>query len=116
MQDPYNYDKYLRNNHFLADINNERPAKQQIYKDNMLSLKQLVLVRFSDDLLVVPRDSAWFSYWNGHQLQSMNETQLYQACVSAYKSLNAVAIKQPFFVCPHCCLTTADKQGKPAVS
>lgn len=84
MQDPYNYDKYLRNSQFLADINNERPDKQQVYKDNMLSLKQLVLVRFSDDLLVVPRDSAWFGYWNGHRLQSMNETQLYQACASAY--------------------------------
>ena len=44
----------------------------------MLGLKQLVLVRFSDDLLVVPRDSAWFGYWNGNRLQSMNETQLYQ--------------------------------------
>lgn len=44
----------------------------------MLSLQQLVLIRFSEDLLVVPRDSAWFGYWDGHQLQRMNETQLYQ--------------------------------------
>ena len=78
MQDPYHYDKYLSNNQFLADINNERSQKQQQYKDNMLSLKQLVLVRFSDDVLVVPKDSAWFGYWDGQRLQSMNETQLYQ--------------------------------------
>ena len=80
LQDPYHYDKYLAHNQFLADVNNERPHKQQQYKDNLLSLKQLVLVRFSDDNLVVPRDSAWFGYWDGHHLQSMNETQLYQVC------------------------------------
>lgn len=78
LQDPYHYEKYLANSHFLADINNERKQKQQQYKDNMLSLEQLVLVRFSDDVLVVPRDSAWFGYWDGQRLQSMNETDLYQ--------------------------------------
>jgi len=78
MQDPYHYEKYLANSQFLADINNERKQKQQQYKDNMLSLEQLVLVRFSDDVLVVPKDSAWFGYWDGQRLQSMNETDLYQ--------------------------------------
>ena len=62
----------------LQTINNERSHKQQQYKENMLSLKQLVLVRFADDVLVVPKDSAWFGYWDGQRLQSMNETQLYQ--------------------------------------
>lgn len=51
----------------------------------MLSLTQLVLVRFSDDNLVVPRDSAWFGYWDGQQLQSMNDTQLYQVRLLAPK-------------------------------
>ena len=68
----------MANSQFLADINNERKQKQQQYKDNMLSLEQLVLVRFSEDVLVVPKDSAWFGYWDGHRLQSMNETDLYQ--------------------------------------
>ena len=68
----------MAHNQFLADINNERSQKQQQYKQNMLSLKQLVLVRFADDVLVVPKDSAWFGYWDGHRLQGMNETQLYQ--------------------------------------
>ena len=83
MQDPYHYERYLSSSQFLADINNERPNKQAVYKTNMLSLQQLVLIRFSDDLLVVPRDSAWFGYWNGQQLQSMNQTQLYQVCPSS---------------------------------
>lgn len=77
-KDPYHYEKYLANSQFLADINNERKQKQQQYKDNILSLEQLVLVRFSEDVLVVPKDSAWFGYWDGHRLQSMNETDLYQ--------------------------------------
>ena len=78
LQDPYHYHKYLANSQFLADINNERQEKNQKYKDNMLSLEQLVLVRFSDDVLVVPKDSAWVGDWDGHRLQSMNETDLYQ--------------------------------------
>lgn len=77
-KDPYHYDKYLAHSQFLADINNERQQKSQQYKDNMLSLQQLVLVRFSEDVLVVPKDSAWFGYWDGTRLQSMTETDLYQ--------------------------------------
>lgn len=78
MQDPYHYDQYLAHNQFLADINNERQQKSVQYKDNLLSLQQLVLIRFADDVLVVPKDSAWFGYWNGTQLQSMRETDLYK--------------------------------------
>ena len=81
LQDPYHYDKYLAHSQYLADINNERQQKSQQYKDNMLSLQQLVLVRFSEDVLVVPKDSAWFGYWDGMRLQSMTETDLYQVCL-----------------------------------
>lgn len=93
LQDPYHYKKYLAHNQFLADINNERTHKQQQYMENMLSLKQLVLVRFSNDILVVPRDSAWFGYWDGHRLQSMNETQLYQvlACLPLATNISGAA-------------------------
>ena len=101
LQDPYHYDKYLAHNQFLADINNERSQKRQQYRQNMLSLKQLVLVRFADDVLVVPKDSAWFGYWDGHRLQSMNETQLYQVfslLTLALPFLTATNLSNPF---PH---------------
>ena len=77
-QDPYHLDNYLAANPFLPDINNERPAKNALYKDNFSSLERLVLFRFSKDVTVVPMDSAWFSWYNGTRLLSMQETDLYQ--------------------------------------
>lgn len=69
---------YLRYNVFLADINNERQAKSALYRDNFASLERLVLVRFSEDFTVVPRDSAWFAFYDGRMLQRMEDTALYQ--------------------------------------
>ncbi len=74
---------YLAHNTFLADINNERPAKNATYRANLASLEKLVLFRFKDDVTVVPRDSAWFGFYNGSQLLRMEETALYQVCVRA---------------------------------
>ena len=80
MQDPYRLDDYLKYNIFLADINNEKEVKSDIYRDNMLSLRHLVLVRFADDVTVVPRDSAIFGFYDGKELLQMEQTALYQVC------------------------------------
>jgi palmitoyl-protein thioesterase len=46
---------------FLADINNERSTFQNAtYATNLASLTTLVLVMFSDDKTVVPKESSWF--------------------------------------------------------
>ena len=78
MQDPYQIDLYLKYNIFLADINNDRAEKNLLYKENLASLRRLVLFRFRDDITVVPRDSAWFSFYNGTRLLTMEETDLYK--------------------------------------
>ena len=78
MQDPYNIPAYLASNLFLADLNNERGIKDPQYAVNLASLEDLVLFRFEDDITVVPRDSAWFGYFDGKQLWQMEDTQLYQ--------------------------------------
>lgn len=50
-------------NHFLADINNEVPGQRNAtYKENLQTLENLVLVIFSEDKTVVPKESAWFGY------------------------------------------------------
>lgn len=36
------------------------------------------MFRFQHDVTVVPRDSAWFGFYNGTQLLTMQETALYQ--------------------------------------
>ncbi|KAI8927590.1 Alpha/Beta hydrolase protein [Entophlyctis helioformis] len=58
------FDTYLEQSAFLADVNNEREAKNAEYKTRMRALGQLVLVRFENDTMVVPRDTAWFSYFD----------------------------------------------------
>jgi len=52
---------YLASNHFLTSINNEIPAsRNQTYVQNFASLSNLVLVLFTRDKTVVPKESAWF--------------------------------------------------------
>lgn len=54
-------EKYLDSNHFLADINNERPlSRNQTYASNLASLENLVLVLFTEDTTVIPKESSWF--------------------------------------------------------
>ena len=78
VQEPHNIAAYKAHNVFLADINNDRDTKNSLYKDNLVSLNKFIMFRFKDDTMVVPRDSAWFGWFNGTQLLTMNETALYK--------------------------------------
>ncbi|KAG6862326.1 hypothetical protein C0995_016024 [Termitomyces sp. Mi166 len=60
-RDPTNLEAYLSANHFLTSINNEIPAsRNHTYAKNLASLNSLVLVLFTEDKTVVPKESAWF--------------------------------------------------------
>ncbi|KAF7977768.1 hypothetical protein HWV62_2874 [Athelia sp. TMB] len=60
-RDPSQMDTYLEANHFLPSINNEIPGQRnKTYAENLASLDKLVLVLFSKDKTVVPKESAWF--------------------------------------------------------
>ena len=78
LQDPYALSQYEKHNIFLADINNDRPAKNPVYKENLASLQRFVMFRFTEDITIVPRESAWFGFYNGTQLLTMQQTALYQ--------------------------------------
>ena len=54
--DPLKEKEYVQNSHFLADINNEKSINPS-YKENMLKLNKFVMVRFSKDSYVDPRES-----------------------------------------------------------
>jgi len=58
-------DTYLEKSQFLPDINNERPHKLPEYAQRMASLERLVLVQFENDTMVVPKETAWFGFYNG---------------------------------------------------
>jgi palmitoyl-protein thioesterase len=60
-RDPANLGAYYSSNHFLTSINNEiAETRNETYARNLASLNKLVLVIFSEDKTVVPKESAWF--------------------------------------------------------
>ena len=78
---------------FLADINNERAVKNSTYRDNMLALSRLIMIKFEQDTMVVPKESQWFGYYdvNGdhEKLLSMRETESYKQDWIGLKQLDA---------------------------
>ena len=81
-RDPWELDNYREYSEFLADINNDRNTaeKNQQYRANILSLKEMVLYRFAEESVVVPRDSSWFSVFDAEQnrVVPLQETALYK--------------------------------------
>ncbi|KAF9559868.1 alpha/beta-hydrolase [Agrocybe pediades] len=82
-RDPSNYEKYLSSNHFLTSINNEIPgSRNETYNRNLSSLNSLVLVLFTEDKTVVPKESSWFGaeaiqdLSNTHGLTNMEQIPL----------------------------------------
>ncbi|KAF8629203.1 hypothetical protein AX17_005788 [Amanita inopinata Kibby_2008] len=60
-RDPSHYNTYLAMNRFLASINNEViDTKNGTYARQLASLNKLVLVIFTNDKTVVPKESSWF--------------------------------------------------------
>ena len=78
--DPLANEEYRQKSLFMADINNDKDEKNSDYKANLLKLEKLVLVKFSQDSVVVPRESEWFGFYEIGQTDKMlayNQTQLY---------------------------------------
>lgn len=64
--DPIKESDYIKGSHFLADLNNERDINKS-YRDNLLKLKNFVLVMFTNDTMVVPKESEWFAFYTPGQ-------------------------------------------------
>lgn len=70
-----NETEYLLRNTVLPFLNNEVPEKIAAYSLSIIALRRFVMFRFSDDVTVVPRDSAWFSVLQGTEVVPL-QTQL----------------------------------------
>ena len=77
-RDPQAYDKYLENSNYLADVNNERPAKNSAYKENLSTLSNFVMIMFQDDTTLIPKESSWFQEVNGTDVTPLRDTDLYR--------------------------------------
>lgn len=76
--DDVNEDRYKQGSTFLAVINNENHYNAE-YVRNLQSLKRIVLVKYTDDVSLVPNESTWFGYRdkNGKTIL-MEETDIYK--------------------------------------
>jgi len=77
--DPMTPSEYLQYNKFLTDINND-VVVNATYKKNLISLNNLVLVMFSEDITVVPKETSWFGFYPDNNLNILlpyNQTALY---------------------------------------
>jgi palmitoyl-protein thioesterase len=56
-------ERYLAQNEFLPDINNEGFVKKRCYKHNMINLEAYALVKTIGDALVSPNESSWHGHY-----------------------------------------------------
>lgn len=84
----FDFDKYVQGSIFLADINNQKPVKNQSYKHNLQTLTSFVMIKFEEDVTVIPKESSHFeevdedgivtrvqntTYWNDLGLKELFE-------------------------------------------
>ncbi|XP_023533387.1 palmitoyl-protein thioesterase 1-like isoform X1 [Cucurbita pepo subsp. pepo] len=78
---PNDIPNYLEHCKFLPKLNNERPdARNSTYKERFSSLKNLVLIMFEDDKVLVPKETAWFGYYPDGEFEPVlppQQTKLY---------------------------------------
>lgn len=58
VKDPEDLERYMNLSAWLADINNERPEKNDSYKYHLSSLEKFVMIKFTEEKTVVPPDSS----------------------------------------------------------
>lgn len=77
--DPLREEEYKAGSTFLADINNELEINED-YVARLQSVRKFVMVMFSNDSMVTPRESSWFQFYAPGQdktLMALNKSSVY---------------------------------------
>lgn len=85
------YDRYLKHLNFLADINNERSNSFSVAaKERFSKLRKLVLIKFTEDTTLVPKESAFFQEVDplGGYIVDMRQTRLYKEDLIGLRQLH----------------------------
>jgi len=88
--DPYYRDRYLTSNIFLPDINNEKQVNPT-YRDNLMRLNKFVMVKFTQDTMIQPRESQHFGFYQSNQAVielKLNQTEQYQKDLLGLKTMD----------------------------
>lgn len=72
--------EYLLHSDFLADINNERANKSEIYRERVAGLDTFAMYVFQDDKTVIPKESGWFAEVNAtsREVSALRERRIYK--------------------------------------
>ena len=75
----YQYDQYMKDNVYLKDLNNEGPEKNQNYKNRIMNLNKMLLVKGSLDTIISPRESSWFEFYDkkGEKIVPLKQSDFY---------------------------------------
>lgn len=57
-------EEYLNASNFLADVNNERAEKNEMYAKRIANLDRFVMYVFEEDTTVIPKETGWFAEVN----------------------------------------------------
>jgi palmitoyl-protein thioesterase len=88
-KDPSNYQTYVNYSTFLADLNNEKEEKKNSHKDRFVNLEKVVLIKFSEDTMIIPRETAWFQFYDENRnVMKLEDTEFYQKDFIGLKQLN----------------------------
>uniref|UniRef100_A0A914HHE2 Uncharacterized protein n=1 Tax=Globodera rostochiensis TaxID=31243 RepID=A0A914HHE2_GLORO len=90
-RDPNPAERYRQANIFLADLNCEQLHCNSTYRDNMVKLRNFVLVQFSHDHKLVPKETALFGFFadNGTPtIIPMEQSAIYNEDRIGLKALN----------------------------
>ena len=82
--------EYRRVSIFLADINQERTFNPQ-YKENLLKIRNFIMVKFLNDSVVIPRESEHFAFYapnDTSRIITLQESALYQNDLLGLKILD----------------------------
>ena len=75
--DPLDEETYTKYSQFIARINCEGGICPAEYETNLKKLNKMVLIKFNQDTMVVPRESSHFGYYTpGQQTEISNMTDL----------------------------------------
>lgn len=80
---------YRAKSDFLADINNENNINET-YRSNLIKLSNIVLVEFTEDEMVVPRESSLFGFYDGNNtsIVPLEDSRIYREDRLGLKQIN----------------------------
>ena len=88
-KDITNYSTYLQYSSFLSDLNNEKDNKTSRHKDRFMALQKVVLIKFSEDTMIIPRETAWFQFYdNDKNVVDLKNSDFYKNDYIGLKTLD----------------------------